>query len=1235
MRDASGQSGAELGDVLRTDLLRLRDRREPDHAVESRALAILGETLAREPQSLLGAVADTVLRACGADSVAIGVVMDGNRRSYRWEAVAGQLAAYAGSTWSWDEGSCAGLLEAHPVVLFDRPQRRFPWLAGFRPEVCEALVVPIRVAGEQVGNVWAISHQASERFDAEAARQLQSLAPLAAAGVRMLQAAELAAAGRRELALELQRGQHALWQAGTALRGEIGARQRAEFALDQVRHELELELRGMNRLHELGTRLFATTNEQEALEEILAAATSMHVGDRGVVQLVGPGDTLAIAAWRGFEASFIDRFRTGVPPAGSACGRALRTRRQVVVGDVGADSGYVELRGALGAVGVRGVQATPLLGRDGAALGVLSTYSREPRVPAAKELRLTELYARQAAHVIEQMRARESLHASARQLREMHDLLDRVTGSSADLIAALAPDFTFRVVNAAYQREFTRIFGTEVRAGTSLADALAHLPQERNALLGIWRQALEGSPVVACAEFGDPERERRVYEMQFDPVREDAGLVIGAAMVARDVTERTRAEQALRQSEARLQLALDATNLGIWEWDLENDEVRWSDTMFRLTGITPETFAADRAIQRRLLRARDVAMLREGQVPGDLPLQMEFRVVHPDGQVRWLSSSGHLQRGSSGKPMCIVGLVADVTDQKRYARNAMLLDAINAAFAQLTTASQIVAAAGEQISQCFDGAGVSFAEAEAEGGPMVLIHAQHLGGVPGQASDAGSRVHIAHADVEPLAAGRVVAVNDIESDPRRTPEFDEYRRRGVRAYLHAPHVSDARWRFLLTLEMPERHHWTADEIELVRNLCVRIWLQIERARAMDALHRSEQHQRKLSQQLEQRVAERTRVLEQQTVSLRRLAAELTSAEQRARRRLAAVLHDDLQQLLAACRMHLGRLREHHATLPGTRPAYHIERAAQLLEEAVAMSRDLTRQLRPPVLYEAGLVPALEWLATEMAERHELRVTVTAHEQGGDLDDDLKALLFDCTRELLFNAAKYAGVDHASVHIVRDEASLRVVVADRGKGFDAGKLGPSAPSGGFGLFSIRERLAALGGAMRIESAPDSGTRIELDVPLDPASAPPVQQRSGTSPRLSKPAARAPDHASVQPVRVLVADDHAMVREGIATVLAADERLDVVAEAADGLDAIEAIAMYHPDVVLLDFNMPRMSGVEAAREIHERWPELAIIGLSVHGDDATARSMMDAGAVAFVPKSGDVGRMISTILRCARH
>ncbi|HET8701455.1 MAG TPA: response regulator transcription factor, partial [Nitrococcus sp.] len=138
--------------------------------------------------------------------------------------------------------------------------------------------------------------------------------------------------------------------------------------------------------------------------------------------------------------------------------------------------------------------------------------------------------------------------------------------------------------------------------------------------------------------------------------------------------------------------------------------------------------------------------------------------------------------------------------------------------------------------------------------------------------------------------------------------------------------------------------------------------------------------------------------------------------------------------------------------------------------------------------------------------------------------------------------------------------------------------------------------------------------------------------------AKPPSPAPGHprSSSTPatadrqVHVLVVDDHAIVREGIANVLNADERLVVVGEAADGVEAIEAVGRHRPDVVLIDVNMPRMNGVEAAHEIRRRWPEVRIVALSVQDDAATARSMIQAGAAAFVSKSSDANHMIKTVL-----
>ena len=114
-------------------------------------------------------------------------------------------------------------------------------------------------------------------------------------------------------------------------------------------------------------------------------------------------------------------------------------------------------------------------------------------------------------------------------------------------------------------------------------------------------------------------------------------------------------------------------------------------------------------------------------------------------------------------------------------------------------------------------------------------------------------------------------------------------------------------------------------------------------------------------------------------------------------------------------------------------------------------------------------------------------------------------------------------------------------------------------------------------------------------------------------------------------MLVVDDHPMIREGIANILAGDCRLAISGQAADGVEAIESVERDQPDVVLMDVNMPRMNGIEAAREIRRRWPETCIIGLSVQDDPTTAKSMCDAGAAAFISKSDASVSMISAILR----
>jgi DNA-binding NarL/FixJ family response regulator len=115
----------------------------------------------------------------------------------------------------------------------------------------------------------------------------------------------------------------------------------------------------------------------------------------------------------------------------------------------------------------------------------------------------------------------------------------------------------------------------------------------------------------------------------------------------------------------------------------------------------------------------------------------------------------------------------------------------------------------------------------------------------------------------------------------------------------------------------------------------------------------------------------------------------------------------------------------------------------------------------------------------------------------------------------------------------------------------------------------------------------------------------------------------------PVRVLIVDDYAVLREALGAMLRTHKDIKVVAEASDGAAGIDAALEHEPDVVLMDYTMPRLNGAEATRRIMDRLPGVRVIGLSMHADPAVARAMTNAGAVAFITKDRGAAALIDAI------
>lgn len=376
---------------------------------------------------------------------------------------------------------------------------------------------------------------------------------------------------------------------------------------------------------------------------------------------------------------------------------------------------------------------------------------------------------------------------------------------------------------------------------------------------------------------------------------------------------------------------------------------------------------------------------------------------------------------------------------------------------------------------------------------------------------------------------------------------------------------------------------------------------------------------------ESALRERTAELEGQTHRLREIAADLTVAEQHAREELSKTLHDGLQQILFSSRLKLARLKKRLVDLQSPDEDL-LDRACRDLDEAIAAARSLAIELFPPGLHNDGLAAGLEWLSASMRDKYGLRVDLTADPAANPDRRDVRTLIFESVRELLFNVVKHAGVDRVTVSLSRTaDGAIQIVVADRGRGFDAASvLAPTQTHRlGLGLYSVRERLALLGGRLDIDSAPGQGTTFTIVAP------PGTQARPlGAGGRNVRGTTSRGTESRV--LTILIADDHALVRDGLRELFADRPELQVVGEAANGHEALAQAHALRPDVIVMDVSMPHMDGVEATRRIRAELPFIRVYGLSTEERTDRLHAIEDAGAVGYFTKGDDSQRLLDRLL-----
>jgi PAS domain S-box-containing protein len=913
-------------------------------------------------------------------------------------------------------------------------------------------------------------------------------------------------------------------------------------------------------------------------------------------------------AYAGFEEGYLetlhltwDDTERGRGPTGAA----IRTGRPTLCRNMLTDPSFTPWRPQALQRGYASSIGLPLL-TEGQAFGALTIYSREPDPFAPDEIQLLTELAADLAHGITTLRLRAA-HAQAEEsLRESEARL-RLAQDAAN---AGTWEWDLQTNRNFWSEELWKLYGLEPHSCEPSYEAWRQtvLPEDRpGAERSVQEAARRGMVLNAEWRVRDPQGQERWLMSRGQPVRDAQGRTTSYRGIVLDITDRKHAEEALRESERalreseqRLRLALEGGGMGRWEWDVRNDVAFWDERVYELLGLYPAGPASSqiffRAIDNRDQNA--VRQLVEKSLAGGEGYRAEFRVNHAGGETLWLVSQGKVIREEQGQAVRMMGVLYDITQRKQMEADLRRLN---------DQLEEEVQAQTEELKDTVDRLQDEVARRVlAEGklrrrSQMLEAFFQHTI-TPLAFLDKYFnfvRVNAAYAQADAKDPQYFVGRNHFALYPhdenRAIFEQVVQTRQPYFAYAKPFTYPDAPqrvtyWDWQLTPLLDEQ----GDVQFLVLNL------------------EDVTEQQTAFQELEQRAHQ-----------LQRLTLELSQAEDRERKRLAQILHDDLQQQLAAAKFHLSLLG--HRAPKDAAFGRAVAQLDQILKDAIEKSRSLSHELSPAVLYHSDLGETFEWLARQLKAKHGLTVHVESRGRIDSASEPLKVFLYRTAREILFNVVKHARVPEARLRLQRLRGGIWLTISDQGQGFDPRALGQAE---GFGLLSIRERIELLGGRMKVRSAPGRGSTFLIAVPDGRQPEDGRQATVGVGPRAYPTPVTAGSHGGL-PLRVLLVDDHKIMREGLATLLNEQSDLEVVGQAGNGREAVELANRLRPDVIVMDAAMPLMAGDEATRQIKGQWPHIRIVALSMFEEADLSEAMYRAGAERYLLKTGPSDELLAAI------
>ena len=538
------------------------------------------------------------------------------------------------------------------------------------------------------------------------------------------------------------------------------------------------------------------------------------------------------------------------------------------------------------------------------------------------------------------------------------------------------------------------------------------------------------------------------------PLIED-GAAAGAVVIFADVTARKRADEALREFQARLQQAEELAGLGVWMRVFgEGQEIILSPTTRRILGFGATELVTDEDVLTRL-RPDYVASARglEREIRAE-DWRGEFGFRLPNGEERWVVTQVRVMRRDDGQPHLLLGTLMDVTQMKRNQQELKAYAGQQSRLAGIARQGLSAAKPGPLLRSA------TRVAARVLGGELAALHrfegdqlvrVAHVGSPPPPRE---LKVRDSPITGRLLASQGPVLVSDYRQSDLQLSE--PLRERGVRSsVIVAIRGRDSPYGVLSV-------HSTVPRTYSDRDLK---WLQAIADVVSVVIERTQ-----VDEQLQATVNELSRLDDQRRV----LLSHLVRAQEEERHRVAADLHDDVVQLMAAVNLRLEVLRGR----AGPELDDNVDAVQQLIMQSIKRLRELLFELHPPAL-EHGLVPALRAQLDQLSESTGIAAELTdgaAHEP----DPGARTVLFRIAQEALLNVRKHSAASRVRVRVRTVGGGTQVSVSDNGRGLPPG-FGSSPPPGHLGLTVMDERARLAGGWWRISRAAGGGTAVDFWVP----------------------------------------------------------------------------------------------------------------------------------------------------------